>query len=405
MLHSRSRGWPPLTIAGTSGMLFSVAVHLVIGPSSSLASVLAADEQVHRAKAHDYLIRREAQTSLTRRNLERSLERDCITSWDGVKPLGHDGDFQCWRQNISRLPSTTRHCRHCGDEPRMCLRRYSEEISDELKKEHKRRDCELLSLMWEALPDKSRALTHSSFLPCDWWDRKEGPRRLFVDVGADIGACLLPMAMRQDVEGAVAIEPYPKNLFYLTSGILMNPQLQNKTIVYPYAAGQRSWKQEPLYEAAGDAAGVVVGRPLKLQDHDTAQKAGTVTEQRLDDIFGSKGKHFPYIHVLKLDAQGYEVKILQGARELLKAGAINAVKFGIATHWLRNQGSEPAELLNIFVQHHYQIFDKLCYDKVSCPFVSDQTLHDAACGPPISEDFVAIRLDNDEKQYQHAVKC
>lgn len=406
MLHSRSQGLPS-TYAGASGTLFYLVAHLVMNTSCSVASVLSAlsaDGHVRRVGAHDHLIRREAQTSRMRTDSEQRLDRDCITSWDGLTPIGHDGASHCWRQNISRLPSTAEgHCRNCGDEPKMCLRKSSDRISDEIKKERKWEDCQLLSLMWESLPDKSHDAPHDRFLPCDWWEIKEGPRKLFVDVGAHMGACFLPMAMRQDVEGAVAIEPYAKNLFYLTSGILMNPQLKNKTMVYPYAAGEQTWKPQPLFEAEGDSGNVVVGRPL--QDHNATRKGGNVMEQKLDDIFKMKKKNFPYIHVLKLDAEGYEVKILKGASELLKAGAINAVKFEIATDWLHNQGSTPAELLNIFLEHHYQIFDKLCYDKDSCPFISDQMLRDTACGPPISEDYVAIRLDSDEKLYQHTIKC
>lgn len=390
-----------------------------MGPSFGAASSLfsadgsvpapAVSQLLQRAKVQEHLLRREKTHSSIAESVQWGLERDCIPPWDGLKSLGQDDGLHCWRQNISRLPSVDSRCQQCGDEPTMCLRRSQDVISDKLRQEHRWSDCEDLSMMWEALPDKSSGNAYDNFVPCEHrnmevWTQ-EGPEKLFVDVGANIGACFMPMAMRQDVLRAVAFEPHPQNLFYLTSSILMNPSLQTKTLVYPYAAGSNSWHQEPLYEANGDAGNVVVGRPLKLEGHDADQKTGIAVEQRLDDVFVKKGKPLPYIHVMKLDAEGYEVKILQGASKLLSAGAINAVKFKIATQWLVNQGSNPAELLNILLRNRYQIFDKLCYDKVSCPFMNDAMLHDAACGPPMSEDFVAIRLDEDEKQHQHDIQC
>ncbi len=43
--------------------------------------------------------------------------------------------------------------------------------------------------------------------------------RTYVDVGANIGSCLIPMLHNRDVRRAVAFEPVPENLFYLKESL------------------------------------------------------------------------------------------------------------------------------------------------------------------------------------------
>merc|ERR1719478_1937094 len=96
--------------------------------------------------------------------------------------------------------------------------------------------------------------------------------------------------------------------------------------------------------------------------------------RKLDDVL-MKDNKFPYIHLMKMDAQGFEVKILQGASRLFASGAVNAVKFELATQWLVEQGTSPAEYINTYMHYGYQIFDS-----DSKQLVGQNVLHSVACG-------------------------
>merc|ERR1719316_1225865 len=99
----------------------------------------------------------------------------------------------------------------------MCLRNYSDVVSDQVKANGTWEDCPLLAALWASLPDRSRQFGAAA---------RRG--KLYVDIGANIGACLLPMMARPDMKDALAFEPSPRNLFYLTNSILANPEIKKK---------------------------------------------------------------------------------------------------------------------------------------------------------------------------------
>jgi hypothetical protein len=47
---------------------------------------------------------------------------------------------------------------------------------------------------------------------------------------------------------------------------------------------------------------------------------------------------------MKMDVQGFEAFVLDGARRLLGAHAIHAIQLEVATEWLRNVGRKPSDI-------------------------------------------------------------
>merc|ERR1719261_1004796 len=85
----------------------------------------------------------------------------------------------------------------------------------------------------------------------------------------------------------------------------------------------------------GNAGNTVLDEAIGTAITDAQKvKAQTIT---LDEVF-THGKQHPYIHLMKVDAQGFEVHILKGGRSLLASGAINAIKFELAPAFLLGQG-------------------------------------------------------------------
>ena len=99
------------------------------------------------------------------------------------------------------------------------------------------------------------------------------------------------------------------------------------------------------------------------------------------------------VPVMKLDAQGFEVHILRGAKKTLSSGAIKSIKFELATDWLKGQGTSAFEFMSELAHHGYVFHgkwhsggpeltpaqvkhltcqfggDKLCPSFVTCQFV------------------------------------
>jgi len=297
-------------------------------------------------------------------------------SWDGLSALGSDGSHGCHHSPISGSFLGG------GSAPKMCLRDYPDLVSDAIKARGMWQDCPQLAALWTSLPDRSQQVG-------------AGHGKLYVDIGANIGACLLPMMARPDVEDALAFEPSPRNLFYLTNSILANPETKKKVTLYPVALGNESVTM-PVYEESGNAGNTVVGQATHTSNQPLAR---SVEVRKLDDIV-MDGPKPPYVHLMKMDAQGFEVNILHGGSRLLASGAVNAVKFELATDWLVKQGTSSAEYLNTYMSYGFQI-----YDTDTQHLVNQEDLHAVACGPPLVKDYLAIHVDKTEIATQETVVC
>lgn len=292
---------------------------------------------------------------------------DAWYAWDGCV-LGSDGRNQCeWAQMVSG--------------PKMCCRTYHNAVDDIIKRDGVWGDCPELASWWTFLQDRSG-------------QGGAGHNKFYVDIGANIGSCLLLMMAQPGVQKCFAFEPNPANLFYLTNTILANPDIREKVKLYPIALGDED-QIRPIYMEEGNAGNTVVGQAV----HASASAVGEVKIKRLDDVL-MKGTTPPYIHLMKMDAQGYEVKIMKGASKLFASGAVNAVKIELATDWLVRQNTSSAEFLNTFMNYGFQF-----HDSTTKQLVSQERLHSVACGPPIVEDFVAVRPKAGEVATQKPIVC
>lgn len=281
-----------------------------------------------------------AKTGVSRRP-EGLATCDCL--WKADAPLGMDRrPHSC---EMVRMADTS--VLAGGGPPQLCIRNYSEVISDSFRKVGNWPDCADLSKLWESVPARTSWRRFSAFAPCGGL----GGRKLFVDVGANIGACTLQMLARPDVLNVVAFEPNPENLFYLTSSVLANKDYAAKLALYPLALGSRRGEFRLWVDRSNPGNSAVGTRVQRRMRRGLARVESTT----LDDIFFRESKP-PYIHVLKMDAQGSEVQILKGATRLLASGAVGAVKFEFARLWLRWHGEEPIELFSLLHCHGYGIY-------------------------------------------------
>ena len=297
----------------------------------------------------------------------------CGKLWTGASVSGQDGGHKCHTSLMEDRALGG------GKAPSMCLREYADAVSDAVRSAGSWPDCPSLSELWTTLPNNAARVGSPSCNICPGSSRPPSSSKLFVEVGANIGACTAQMLARPDVDMVVAWEPNPANLFYLTTTVLNNGY-NSKIALFTSGLGDAPGTHA-IYAEAGNAGNTVVDSPI----HASRKPVGQIEIMTLDEAFMAGGEP-PYIHLMKIDAQGFETKILRGGQKLLKSGAVNAVKFELAEDWLVGHGSSGAELFSVFGSNSFDI-----HAGGDQPALTREELRQIACpGQGLIRDFLAI---------------
>lgn len=192
---------------------------------------------------------------------------------------------------------------------------------------------------------------------------------LFLDVGANIGSCsLLALSAGATV---VAFEPLPSNLFYFHESIAsLNPQWKDRVTLYPVALGS-SKKEETIYTEPGNAGNSALEFPTRAR----RENSKVVQVLRLDDIL----KPPISIAVLKMDVQGYEIHVLEGAKRLLESKSIQIIQTEISTEWLKNLSRLPSQLCSFLWKSGYDLFEESCVGRAAYNIQKGRVLTEKKC--------------------------
>merc|ERR1719198_2403395 len=155
-----------------------------------------------------------------------------------------------------------------------------------------------------------------------------------------------------------------------------------------------------MHVSSGNPGNTVLDQPIQTD----GEEAETVETHMLDDYFGGT---FPYIHLMKVDAQGFEMKILRGAKQLLASGAVNALKMELAPGFLEGQGSSAAELLSMLLQNGYTIHtvpEGGHWSKEDSKPLKHGELRAIACVMP-EDTFIDILAVRGQPDAPHKVRC
>lgn len=210
-----------------------------------------------------------------------------------------------------------------------CVRRQRDVVSDHIKMYRRWPGCDGLMELY-----------------------KKSENTLFLDVGANMGTCsflLLAAGAR-----VIAFEPLPSNIFYFHETIATyNPKWKDRLVLWPVALGSTR-KEETIYTEAGNAGNSALQFPTRAQ----RSNRRIIQVVPLDDLLWSEPP--PHIALMKMDAQGYEINVLEGAKKLLGAGAIKIIQTEIAAEWLTNLGKKPSQLCQILWDADYDLFEDHC---------------------------------------------
>jgi len=193
------------------------------------------------------------------------------------------------------------------------------------------------------------------------------PNDVVVDVGANIGFFTLMYSMLVGEHGKVyAFEPHPRIYKYLQGNLALN-RVEN---VYP------------LNLALGNRNGAVMFSDKKGDDRNSvvADDSGiTVPAKRLGEVGIENGS----VSLLKIDVEGYEKFVIEGAGHLMQK--VQCIYFEALDRHFLKFGYKLADLLNILINHGFQILEVQgnkvwnispdCYPKTSKNLVAVREMH------------------------------
>ena len=217
-----------------------------------------------------------------------------------------------------------------SEQPAMCIRKSDDALSNVIRQQGRWPDCDDLMI----------------------WLKPHTPSDgLFVDVGGNIGSCTVLVAGHGFVTHA--FEPEPDNLRYFRSTLARFPSLSTLVHLHGFALGDKDGESF-IYRQDGNAGNSVVNvvhpdDPSNQIDYSAMESnKSPIHISTLDaELWPDLASPPPPILLLKMDAQGFETKTLQGARRLLEFRAIKAVQTELAPAFLKAQNSSATELCQI----------------------------------------------------------
>lgn len=139
--------------------------------------------------------------------------------------------------------------------------------------------------------------------------------KVIYDIGANIGITTLFFARWAGAEGVVvAFEPVPPTAKRLKENLRIN-RLQNVR-VYELALGNTTGQAEICY--ATDASGIATLRRDIAQGYRSEFRLQTFTVETVPLDVLVEREQLPLPHFLKIDVEGFEYQVLQGAQRLIE---------------------------------------------------------------------------------------
>ena len=192
------------------------------------------------------------------------------------------------------------------------------------------------------LDPRLRTVSESYEVPV-WHDLISNVREgdLVVDVGAYIGLYTIPLAKRAGANGRViAFEPDPESRGWLSRNVSLN-RLSERVEIHAEALG--ATKKEILF-CGGEG-------PLSQINPDVPGEM-RVKMLTLDEVISGRA-----VDYMKIDVEGYEGEVLQGAARLMRDPARYPRKIYVEVHpdnWKRH-GWSDRRLLDLLAECGYRV--------------------------------------------------
>lgn len=176
-----------------------------------------------------------------------------------------------------------------------------------------------------------------------------------LDVGANVGLIAIPFAKRS-ASRVVAVEAVPDNVAVLQQNIRLN-QLGDRMTVIPFALGAASGSQQIQVEGnllGGEGTGTANILPAGSTYDCVRQEIVVKTLDELADA----GDIPDGCAVIKIDTDGYDLKVLQGGQRFLARN--RPVIFGeFSAHCLRWHDQSIADVAAFAQTHGFEVWQRI----------------------------------------------
>ena len=168
----------------------------------------------------------------------------------------------------------------------------------------------------------------------------------YLDLGANIGAILVPLALRRPDIKIIAVEAAPWVFRYLKENVVLN-NLKNVKLVNKALFDKDGVELD--FFSPHDKFGKGSLSPV------FSREAVKVTTTKVDSLI--REYNFPQVDVVKLDVEGFEYFVFKGATEMLASPVPPRIVFEFVD-WAEKQamGLEPGAAQQYLVEQGYELF-------------------------------------------------
>ncbi len=176
-------------------------------------------------------------------------------------------------------------------------------------------------------------------------DRIAPDALIFADVGANLGAWSLYFAKRMARANGILLEPAPKTVARLRE-VIASEQLVGLEIIAAAAGDQAAHATFCAEPGFGETSSLVKGHSLEVAE------LVTVPVVTLDQVLHERG--IETLDMLKIDAEGYDLRVIFGARKYVARQAIKVIQFEYNAPWVA-AGSTLTAAYGLLEQNGYTV--------------------------------------------------
>ena len=178
------------------------------------------------------------------------------------------------------------------------------------------------------------------------------PGAITIDVGANIGAQALPVAVRVGQQGQViAVEPADSAMARLRANCGLNPDLRSRITLVHRALGAPGDRPAESYFASWPLETRANAHPVHLGNPEGSSAAGSTLDGLVAELNVAR------VDLIKLDVDGHELPVLRGALATLEKHH-PVVVFELAPYLLEERGDSPSDLPQLFLSLGYHLYDE-----------------------------------------------
>lgn len=172
------------------------------------------------------------------------------------------------------------------------------------------------------------------------------------DIGGNIG--FYTFALAKAGWNLTTFEAMPSNVALMKATLCANEELQERVDLHQVGLGDAPGRCSLMSDTINVGDGIVVCRTMQDPTKNIRAQFAFRTEfevKRFDEVFPQGRFATLPIDFVKIDVEGFECKVFQGAHELLKQ-APHIIQSEV---WGTMQGCTPAEYLKLFTEAGYRV--------------------------------------------------